>query len=60
MKNYKEILVIVIIQLLLVFLRYKEIINWKWFYVLMPTWILLAIFMLILTLALYVDKYYDR
>lgn len=60
MKNYKEILVIVIIQLLLVFLRYKEIIHWKWVYVLMPTWILLAIFMLIITLALFVDRYYDR
>lgn len=60
MKNYKEIFIIVFIQILLITLKLLKIINWKWVYILMPFWLLLSCLWLIIILAIIEYKYYDR
>lgn len=62
LKQYHETYVMTLLQIVLVILRIKNIINWKWTYVLMPLWIFLTICLMLIILAIYVDTkdYYDR
>lgn len=59
-KNYSVEISLILIQILLLILRFEKIINWKWVYVLMPLWILLTIIVLLLVFAIYVDKYFEK
>lgn len=54
-KQYHETYVMTLLQIILVILKIKKIINWKWTYVLMPTWIYLIIALMLIILAIYVD-----
>lgn len=62
LKQYHETYVMTLLQIVLVILRIKNVINWKWTYVLMPLWIFLTICLMLIILAIYVDTkdYYDR
>lgn len=54
LKQYHETYVMTLLQIVLVILRIKNIINWKWTYVLMPLWIYLTIVLMLIILAIYV------
>lgn len=45
----------ILLQIFLIIIRYKEIVNWKWTYIMMPTWIMLTLLLLLLILAFMVD-----
>ena len=45
----------ILLQIFLIIIRYKEIVNWKWTYIMMPTWIMLTLLFLLLILAFMVD-----
>lgn len=55
LKKHWIICVYLILQILLATLDYKEIIDWKWIYVWMPSLIMGTIILLILIFALYID-----
>lgn len=57
-KQYHECITLSTIQSILILLRLFNKITWKWVYVLMPLWIFIAIFIMIIIMAIYVDKNY--